>query len=79
MFLFFLRIIQRKEYGGTSLICKHYHKHSPAAMTLFIMFLNPFVPNATFLHHRKTSKTVRFSVFRGMRKSALGTNGFIEL
>ena len=39
--------------------------------------VNPFVPSATFLIPWK-QKTVRFSdVFRGYRKGALGTNGFI--
>ena len=41
--------------------------------------INPFVPNAPFLYHLKTSenrKVVRFSdVFRGQRKDVLATKG----
>ena len=38
--------------------------------------VNPFVPNALFLHLLKTTENFTvFDVFRGYRKCALGTNG----
>ena len=41
--------------------------------------LNPFVPNTPFLYPLETSENLRFSdVFRGKRKSALGTNRLIH-
>ena len=43
------------------------------------MLINPFVPNAPFLYPLKTSENLRFfDVFRGWRKSALGTNGLTQ-
>ena len=47
------------------------------------MYLNSFVPNASFLYPLKTSENLKFSdIFRRQRKDAVGTNGlnhFISL
>ena len=39
-------------------------------------FINPFVPNAPFLHLITASENLRFSdVFKGQKNDALGANG----